>query len=189
MKSLTRVASHADGWYSGNPQELAKELNKYLSKSEKYEESSSLKSIIVPHSGLCYGGPTAAKAFINVNPSQFDRAIILGPSHYEYFQGIGLTSFEKFETPFGDVDVDTKIAGMRIIPLAIESKRLVPVQVTGPPALPPVAWINRLCIGIAVVTFASYLIASKIFLTIAYIWMLLRFGEPSGFGPVGIPAA
>ena len=59
MKSLTRVASHADGWYSGNPQELAKELNKYLSKSEKYEESSSLKSIIVPHSGLCYGGPVA----------------------------------------------------------------------------------------------------------------------------------
>ena len=108
MKSLTRVASHADGWYSGNPQELAKELNKYLSKSQKYDESTSLKSIIVPHSGLCYGGPVAAKAFINVNPSLFERAVILGPSHYEYFQGVGLTSFEKFETPFGDVDVDTE---------------------------------------------------------------------------------
>ena len=108
MKSLTRVASHADGWYSGNPQELAIELNKYLSKSQKYDESTYLKSIIVPHSGLCYGGPVAAKAFINVNPSQFERAVILGPSHYEYFQGVGLTSFEKFETPFGDVDVDTE---------------------------------------------------------------------------------
>ena len=108
MKSLTRTASHADGWYSGNPQELAKELNTYLSKSQKYDQSSSLKSIIVPHSGLCYGGPVAAKAFINVNPSLFDRAVILGPSHYEYFQGVGLTSFEKFETPFGDVDVDTE---------------------------------------------------------------------------------
>ena len=107
MKSLTRVASHADGWYSGDPQELSKELNKYFSKSSKYEESSSLKSIIVPHSGLCYGGPVAATAFINVNPSQFERAVILGPSHHEYFQGAGLTSFEKFETPFGDVDVDT----------------------------------------------------------------------------------
>lgn len=108
MKSLTRVASHSDGWYSSNPIELSKELNKYLSKSKKYSESSSLKSIIVPHSGLCYGGPVAAKAFINVNPSQFDRAVIIGPSHYEYFQGIGLSSFEKFETPFGDVDVDTE---------------------------------------------------------------------------------
>ena len=108
MKSLTRVASHSDGWYSSDPIELSKELNKYLSKSEKYSESSSLKSIIVPHSGLCFGGPVAAKAFINVNPSQFDRAVILGPSHYEYFRGIGLSSFEKFETPFGDVDVDTE---------------------------------------------------------------------------------
>ena len=108
MKSLTRTASHADGWYTGDPKELAKELSTYLSKSQKYDESSSLKSIIVPHSGLCYGGPTAAKAFINVNPSLFDRAVILGPSHFEYFQGVGLTSFEKFETPFGDVDVDTE---------------------------------------------------------------------------------
>ena len=108
MKSLTRVASHSNGWYSSNPKSLSKELNKYLSKSEKYSESLSLKSIIVPHSGLCYGGPVAAKAFINVEPSQFNRAVILGPSHYEYFQGIGLTSFEKFETPFGDVDVDTE---------------------------------------------------------------------------------
>ena len=108
MNSLTRTASHADGWYTGDPKELAKELSTYLSKSQKYDESSSLKSIIVPHSGLCYGGPTAAKAFINVNPSIFDRAVILGPSHFEYFQGVGLTSFEKFETPFGDVDVDTE---------------------------------------------------------------------------------
>ena len=34
--------------------------------------------------------------------------MILGPSHFEYFQGVGLTSFEKFKTPFGDVDVDTE---------------------------------------------------------------------------------
>jgi len=108
MKSLTRVASHSNDWYSADPIELSKELNNYLSKSQKYSESSSLKSIIVPHSGLCYGGPIAAKAFINVEPSKFDRAVILGPSHYEYFEGIGLTSFEKFETPFGDVDVDTE---------------------------------------------------------------------------------
>ena len=101
MNSLTRTASHANGWYTGDPKELAKELSTYLSKSKKYDESSSLKSIIVPHSGLCYGGPTAAKAFINVNPSLFDRAVILGPSHFEDFQGVGLTSFEKFKTPFG----------------------------------------------------------------------------------------
>ena len=108
MNSLTRYASHSGDWYDDNPIMLSKELSKYLSASKKYEQSDSLKSIIVPHSGLCYGGPVAAKAFINVNPDNFNRAVILGPSHYEYFKGCALTSFEKFETPFGNVDVDTE---------------------------------------------------------------------------------
>ena len=107
MKSTTRYESHAGSWYDDNPKILSKELSQYLSASKKYSEYNSLKSIIVPHSGLEYGGPVAAKAFININPENYDRAVILGPSHYEYFKGCALTSFKKFETPFGDVDVDT----------------------------------------------------------------------------------
>ena len=107
MKSSIRYASHAGSWYDDNPKILSKELSQYLSSSKEYSEYNSLKSIIVPHSGLEYGGPVAAKAFININPENFDRAVILGPSHYEYFKGCALTSFKKYETPFGDVDVDT----------------------------------------------------------------------------------
>ena len=107
MKSSIRSASHAGSWYDDDPISLAKELSYYLSSSKQFSEYNSLKSIIVPHSGLEYGGPVAAKAFINVNPKNFDRVVILGPSHYEYFKGCALTSFAKFETPFGDVDVDT----------------------------------------------------------------------------------
>ena len=107
MNSTIRFASHSGSWYDNNPIKLSKELSKYLSASKKYEEHDSLKSIIVPHSGLRYGGPVAAKAFINVNPINYDRVVILGPSHYEYFKGCALTSFDKFETPFGNVDVDT----------------------------------------------------------------------------------
>ena len=107
MKSSIRYASHAGSWYDDNPKILSKELSQYLSSSKQYSEYNSLKSIIVPHSGLEYGGPVAAKAFININPENFDRVVILGPSHYEYFKGCALTSFKKYETPFGDVDVDT----------------------------------------------------------------------------------
>ena len=107
MKSSIRYASHAGSWYDDNPKILSKELSQYLSSSKQYSEYNSLKSIIVPHSGLEYGGSVAAKAFININPENFDRAVILGPSHYEYFKGCALTSFKKYETPFGDVDVDT----------------------------------------------------------------------------------
>ena len=108
MKTKIRPASHSGSWYDDDPIELSKELSNYLSKSKKYAESQSLKSIIVPHSGLEYGGPVAAKAFINVNPQNFDRVVVLGPSHYEYFEGAGLTPFEKYATPFGNIDVDTQ---------------------------------------------------------------------------------
>ena len=108
MYSTIRSASHQKYWYSDDKIILGKQLAEYLSDSHRYDQYNSLKSIIVPHSGLRYGGPTAAKAFINVNPDNFDRAVILGPSHHKYFEGGALTSFDKFETPFGNIDVDTK---------------------------------------------------------------------------------
>jgi AmmeMemoRadiSam system protein B len=108
MKSNTRVAYHAGSWYKDDPSLLAKEIGGYLSKSEKLDQYQSLKSIIVPHAGYRFCGPTAGKSFININPSNYDRVVILGPSHHQYFQACGLTPFDSFETPFGDVNVDTK---------------------------------------------------------------------------------
>ena len=108
MNSTIRSASHKKYWYSDDKIILGKQLSEYFADSEKNTQYNSLKSIIVPHSGLRYGGPTAAKAFINVNPDNFDRAVILGPSHHKYFEGGALTTFNKFETPFGNIDVDTK---------------------------------------------------------------------------------
>lgn len=107
MKSKVRVAYHSGSWYSDDPSSLSKELSGYLSTAKKLENSQSLKSIIVPHAGYRFCGPTAAKSFININPSNFNRVVILGPSHHEYFEACGLTPYEYFETPFGNVKVDT----------------------------------------------------------------------------------
>ena len=108
MKSDIRVAYHAGSWYSDKPKSLAKELSGYLSDENISEKSQFLKSVIVPHAGYYYCGPTAGKAFINIRPENYSRVVVLGPSHHEYFQGCGVTPFSTFETPFGNVDVDTK---------------------------------------------------------------------------------
>ena len=108
MDSTIRVAYHSGSWYKDDPKLLAKEIGDYLSKSEKLEQYNSLKSIIVPHAGYRFCGPTAGKSFININPSNYDRVVVLGPSHHEYFEACGLTPFESFETPFGNVRVDTE---------------------------------------------------------------------------------
>ena len=103
-----RNAYHSGSWYQNDPKLLSKEISQYLSKSEKISKNGYLKTIIVPHAVYRFSGPTAAKSFININPSNFDRVVILGPSHHEYFNGCGLTPFESFSTPFGDVKIDTK---------------------------------------------------------------------------------
>ena len=103
-----RMASHSGSWYQSNPKLLSEEISLYLSKTEKTTKSGKLKSIIVPHAGYRFSGPTAAKSFININPLDYDRVVILGPSHHEYFNGCGLTPFEIYSTPFGDVKVDRK---------------------------------------------------------------------------------
>ena len=107
MDSSTRVAYHAGSWYKDDPKLLAKQIGEYLDESKKLPQYNSLKSIIVPHAGYRFCGPTAGKSFININPSNFDRVVVLGPSHHSYFKNCGLTPFENFETPFGDVKVDT----------------------------------------------------------------------------------
>ena len=101
-----RPASHSGSWYHNSPKLLSQEINQYISSAKKLQNQGYVKSIIVPHAGYRFCGETMAQSFININPNNYNRIVILGPSHHEYFQGCGLTSFEKFDTPFGAINVD-----------------------------------------------------------------------------------
>ena len=101
-----RPASHSGSWYQNSPKLLSQEISQYISRAKKLQNQGYVKSIIVPHAGYRFCGETMAQSFININPNNYDRIVILGPSHHEYFQGCGLTSFEKFDTPFGAINVD-----------------------------------------------------------------------------------
>ena len=102
-----RPASHSGTWYQNSPELLSEEINKYLSKAKKLKNSN-VKSIISPHAGYRFCGQIMAQSFINIMPDNYNRVVVLGPSHHEYFQGCGLTSFEKYDTPFGEINIDIK---------------------------------------------------------------------------------
>ncbi len=128
--NIPRLASHAGTWYSDNKQTIKYEIESYLSKAKKYTSNSSiLKSIIVPHAGYRWSGPTAAWGFININPDLYDRVVILGPSHHSYIEGIGLTKCSTYQTPLGDISIDkesvdllSKIEGFEILDLAVDER-------------------------------------------------------------------
>jgi AmmeMemoRadiSam system protein B len=62
--------------------------------------------IIAPHAGYSYSGPCAAWAYKALDLRSAKRVFILGPSHTYYLRGCALTTFDKYETPFGDLVVD-----------------------------------------------------------------------------------
>lgn len=65
------------------------------------------KAAIVPHAGYIYSGFTANMAYHLMKKRQVKRVIVIGPSHHHYFKGISGSYYEKFETPCGDIAIDS----------------------------------------------------------------------------------
>lgn len=106
-----RKASHAGSWYEKNKELLNQTLENFLSIPMKINSNSNkiLKAIIGPHAGLEYSGPTAGFAYSNINPKNYSRVFLLGPSHHMYTTSISLPYGEIYETPIGNIEVDQEI--------------------------------------------------------------------------------
>ena len=103
-----RRATHAGSWYDSSAKKLDNELTGYLSKAEKtIPEPQKLRALIGPHAGLAYSGPTAAWAYKNIDANNYDRVVLLGPSHKVFLDFCGTTACGEWETPLGNVKVDT----------------------------------------------------------------------------------
>ncbi|MEA2048268.1 MAG: AmmeMemoRadiSam system protein B [Campylobacterota bacterium] len=65
------------------------------------------KAVIVPHAGYVYSGFTANFAYQFLKKTKAKRIIIIGPSHHHYFRGISGSYYENYETPCGDLEIDS----------------------------------------------------------------------------------
>ncbi|KAL2018756.1 hypothetical protein VTK56DRAFT_462 [Thermocarpiscus australiensis] len=107
----TREASHAGSWYEDDADELSSQLDEFLNRVPETLDDKSLpipgaRVIIAPHAGYTYSGPCAAWAYKALDLRAAKRVFILGPSHTYYLRGCALSTFDKYETPFGDLLVD-----------------------------------------------------------------------------------
>ena len=108
-KLATRIAKHAGSWYDNDPERLNQELAGYLSQAEvTLPDNGKLKAIIGPHAGFRFSGPTAACAYKNLSlkAAEYERVVLIGPSHKVYLDFLGTTSCQEWETPLGNIKVD-----------------------------------------------------------------------------------
>ena len=75
------------------------------------ENNKDIKGIIVPHAGYIYSGAIAAHAYHTLSENGFaDTFIILGPNHTGIGSGIAVMTQGTWETPLGNVSINTEIA-------------------------------------------------------------------------------
>jgi AmmeMemoRadiSam system protein B len=104
----TRPAAQAGRFYPSSPTRLQADVNDYLEQVERGTETVP-KAVIAPHAGYIFSAAVAASAFVRLGSAhgRLRRVILIGPSHYEDFEGLAATRAGAFTTPLGRVPVDS----------------------------------------------------------------------------------
>jgi len=104
-----RTMSHAGTFYPADPIEIEHQFKTFEKALQKVEELTP-QALIVPHAGYIYSGFTAESAYRYLTTSQAKRAIVIGPSHRVAYTGLSISLQEYFETPLGNLSIDTAYA-------------------------------------------------------------------------------
>jgi len=110
MLRKTRKAAVAGKFYPLDNETLRNEVEAYIHEASFEPLPGNVVAIIVPHAGYTYSGGVAAHAFkaISANTA-IEDVLLVGPSHYIAFPGMGIYPDGVFKTPLGDVQVNSDI--------------------------------------------------------------------------------
>lgn len=99
--------SVAGKFYTDDKEELLQQLDSF-EKNNLHDYEYKTRIIIVPHAGYVYSGQLASNAFQYLD-AKIKNIFIIAPPHYVPVRDISLSSYEKWSTPFGEIDVNQEI--------------------------------------------------------------------------------
>ena len=105
-----RKSPIAGTWYPGDSEKLKALIDDLLKNAKLPDLKGTPFGVIAPHAGIQWSGQAAAPAFKALQGGNIKRVILIGPSHYSYFNGIATSGADFYETPLGKVPVDKKIS-------------------------------------------------------------------------------
>lgn len=125
----TRNPAVAGAFYPDDPEELRAMIEKYLRIAKDVELGGKLRGLVVPHAGYVYSGPIAAYGYRALSKVKFEKAIIIGPSHYASFPGACESGYDEWETPLGRVKARSASGWpISVFPQAHEPEHCIEVQ-------------------------------------------------------------
>lgn len=104
-----RPPAVAGMFYPSDPSILSRDIGQMLNDAPTKQVRGSVVGLIVPHAGYPYSGSVAASAYKLLQKKSFATAVIVSPSHREFFDGISIYNGSSYRTPLGDVAVDVEL--------------------------------------------------------------------------------
>jgi len=103
---IIRNPAVAGQFYPFDESELSQMIDGFLNNAKVNEVNGTPKILIVPHAGYIFSGQTAARGFKVIQGQNYEKVILLGNSHQEYFDGLILDKSDIWQTPLGQVELD-----------------------------------------------------------------------------------
>lgn len=101
-----RPSPIAGQWYSDDPAELARSVDRYLAEARLPELPGEVIGVIAPHAGHVYSGPVAGYAFAAVRGQKPDLVAVISPMHHPSYAPLLTTAHTAYWTPLGIIPVD-----------------------------------------------------------------------------------
>ncbi len=111
-KKGNRKAAVAGQFYPAGKYELQSQLQQLLDSAQPVlYKNKKLQAIISPHAGYVFSGGVAASAFNQINENtKYKRVFVLASSHRFLFGGAAVYTTGNYETPLGEIEVDTRLS-------------------------------------------------------------------------------
>ncbi len=104
-----RPPAVAGMFYSNNPTVLSEEITALFEEALPPKITDNIVALISPHAGYMYSGLTAAYGYKTLEQKNIETAIIVAPSHFEFFENISVYPGKSYATPFGEIEIDEEL--------------------------------------------------------------------------------
>jgi len=112
MSNKIRKPAVAGMFYPDNSNELKSLITSLLEENKPTKSFNDVVGIVAPHAGYIYSGKSAAVAYnVLKDNSKFETAIVLSPSHHEFFNGCSIYDGDYYQTPLGDISINRSLSG------------------------------------------------------------------------------
>lgn len=92
--------------YSGDPAVLYQTMADALSRATSKPRPGKLVALILPSSAWKYTADMLAQGYNLIDEGQYDRVIVITPSHTARFDGASVASVSHYRTPLADTELD-----------------------------------------------------------------------------------